>query len=45
MTKRSLIDDNTYVILDPTKSGAQGMDPLKNFADAAREELRPFVTR
>jgi hypothetical protein len=37
---RSIADIREFL-----KSGAQEMDPLKNFAAAAREELRPFVTR
>jgi hypothetical protein len=32
-------------IREVVKSGAHGMDPLKDFAEAAREELRPFIAR
>jgi hypothetical protein len=27
------------------KGGGAVIDPLKDFADAAREELRPFIVR
>jgi hypothetical protein len=37
---RSIADIREFL-----NSGAQEMDPLKNFADPARQELRPFVTR
>jgi len=30
---------------DIAKSGGSGIDPLKDFAEAAREELRPFIVR
>jgi hypothetical protein len=32
-------------IREVVKSGAQGIDPLKDFAEAAREEPRPFTAR
>ena len=48
---RSILDTyfapnrTTADLRDIAKSGGSGIDPLKDFAEAAREELRPFIVR